>query len=725
MKVKISLLLTLILISVAYPQNRKFKIHERSMLRQTVYNTGEVGRPYDAGQSGITDGTPPSMEWPPHSKTIIDRKQYSGQHNSMGGGFHVAATRNGTRVMDYCGAVSDANGRTVDIEGVYTTPGTVEKIENFPLKSDGTINPAFNPNEAEEIIISKWTAIKTGVTVTRTSRAWSYPGYDQFIIYEYEITNPTSDTLKDVFFSWTYALSPSMFGYERKFNKWSEGSYRNNQFARFDLQRWLSYNVDITGKPDTTDLFSVWNQEGDRGGLNSPQAVGIMMLHYDYNNLVTRENSKLYVDATETAYVWDENNKMKQPYLCRYENGNLYETKLLPWYDINARKTGPFKGHTDSVNYADNLYWMGRVKPAFKLGYAQPVCHGYGFGPYIMAPGTVSKFAIAEVIGYGAGVAADSIYKDMGGSTQASLETGTGLHPVQSWYKTLTYPEANVPVGSNYLQTHPLPWYVHPGVVSIRDVADRAIQMYIGGSLKSYNTTQFDPKLTPEHGVYSVPVPRPAPILHVENMRAATNKLTWGPEAELGDSTKFLSSLSHYLVYRSLDPLGPWTVADSISIRDPRNWHDSVYVYVDLLSEIGLEVNYAVVSVDALGNHSGMSNFINHETQSPIPPGYILGKVYVVPNPLIVTNGQKGSASGGEITDRMTFIGLTKKCTIKIYSFAGQLIHTIEHEGDTFADVSWYQVSRNQQLIASGVYFFTVKDAETGRISKGKFVIIH
>ena len=71
------------------------------------------------------------------------------------------------------------------------------------------------------------------------------------------------------------------------------------------------------------------------------------------------------------------------------------------------------------------------------------------------------------------------------------------MHPVQSWYKAITYPEASVPVGSDYLQTHPLPWYVHPDVISIRDVADRAIQMYTGQALTNYSglpSGQFDPK---------------------------------------------------------------------------------------------------------------------------------------------------------------------------------------------------------------------------------------
>jgi len=57
-------------------------------------------------------------------------------------------------------------------------------------------------------------------------------------------------------------------------------------------------------------------------------------------------------------------------------------------------------------------------------------------------------------------------------------------------------------MGSAYLKTHKLPWYVagkissadpNP-VISLRDVADRAIQMYLGGDLVNYNQVQFKPR---------------------------------------------------------------------------------------------------------------------------------------------------------------------------------------------------------------------------------------
>jgi hypothetical protein len=282
-KTKLIFLLIVFSASFAFSQSRDYRVHSRSMLHQTVYNTGELGRAYDAGSTGIPGGYPPSMEWPPNSHGFIDRKEYEGQHNSMGGGVYFGTNKNhkqdslNPRLYDFCGAVSDNNGNTTPVEGVFSSPISIQRTENYPVLSNGNLNTNYNPNEAEEIIVSKWKMIKTGVTVTRTSRAWSFPGYNTFIIYEYEFQNTTPDTLTEAFIGWTYSFSPSMFGYERKYNRWSEADYRSKAFGRFDLRRWMLYNHERDGRPDTV-LFNTWSQPGDRGGLNSPQAAGLMKI---------------------------------------------------------------------------------------------------------------------------------------------------------------------------------------------------------------------------------------------------------------------------------------------------------------------------------------------------------------------------------------------------------------------------------------------------------------
>lgn len=161
---------------------------------------------------------------------------------------------------------------------------------------------------------------------------------------------------------------------------------------------------------------------------------------------------------------------------------------------------------------------------------------------------------------------------------------------------------------------------------------------------------------------------------------------------------------------------------DSVGIRDPRYFTEGQYSELDPYSNLGDNVAYAVVSVDEYGGRSGMTNLTLHQTQAP--PAAKLGKVYVVPNPLIVTSGVTGSDPGGEIGDRIQFMGLTKRCLIRIFSYSGQLVQTIKHERQTYGN-PWYQLTGNNQLVASGVYYFVVEDFDTRERTSGKFVVIH
>ena len=117
----ILILLVLLFSTTIFSQVRDYRIHSRGMLHQTVYNTGELGRAFDNGVSGIVQGFP-SMEWPPNSYQIINYTAYQGQHNSFGGGLWIAGTRNTVRQYAYCGAATNNNGQTTQIENVYSFP---------------------------------------------------------------------------------------------------------------------------------------------------------------------------------------------------------------------------------------------------------------------------------------------------------------------------------------------------------------------------------------------------------------------------------------------------------------------------------------------------------------------------------------------------------------------------------------------------------------------------
>jgi hypothetical protein len=151
------LLLMVAVLSSAALSQRDFKTHTRSMLRETIFNTGEIGRALDANSStttGLPDGTS-SWEWPPNSKQIINGIIYWGHQNSFGGGILFQAKINNAYVARACGGVTDGSGNATTVAGVYVSPVSVTRTENYPVLADGSLNPSYNPNEAEEIIVAK------------------------------------------------------------------------------------------------------------------------------------------------------------------------------------------------------------------------------------------------------------------------------------------------------------------------------------------------------------------------------------------------------------------------------------------------------------------------------------------------------------------------------------------------------------------------------------------
>ena len=106
------------------------------------------------------------------------------------------------------------------------------------------------------------------------------------------------------------------------------------------------------------------------------------------------------------------------------------------------------------------------------------------------------------------------------------------------------------------------------------------------------------------------------------------------------------------------------------------------------------------------------------ETLSPEDIEADLGRIRVVPNPYFVTN----RAVTSEGTDKIFFTHLPPRCTIRIYTLAGELVRTLEHEstdlyspdvrsaqGDKGGTAAFELLNRYNQALASGVYIFHVE----------------
>lgn len=119
------------------------------------------------------------------------------------------------------------------------------------------------------------------------------------------------------------------------------------------------------------------------------------------------------------------------------------------------------------------------------------------------------------------------------------------------------------------------------------------------------------------------------------------------------------------------------------------------------------------------------------------------GDPFVYPNPYYGSAAWEGLSTSPE-DKKLYFANLPEKCLVKIYTLSGDLVDEFEHTGAyNGADIKWMRtysnpdaaqfsggehawdlLSADNQIIARGIYLFSVKDLRSGKMYKGKFVII-
>ncbi len=179
------------------------------------------------------------------------------------------------------------------------------------------------------------------------------------------------------------------------------------------------------------------------------------------------------------------------------------------------------------------------------------------------------------------------------------------------------------------------------------------------------------------------------------------------------------------------------------TITDPDN--DSAYWYQYRLSGLlpSEPVYLAIIAFD----NGFLSPTLRIEPQSYIPSINarkiypIAGdservakqlKVSVYPNPYRIDHNyshfEKPQINQGVLvsTQKLNFVNLPPKCTIRIYTLDGDLVQQINHDKDPRATDAGYEtwdlLTRNAQRVVSGLYLFTVESNEGRYI--GKIIII-
>ncbi|HUL01975.1 MAG TPA: T9SS type A sorting domain-containing protein [Gemmatimonadales bacterium] len=98
-----------------------------------------------------------------------------------------------------------------------------------------------------------------------------------------------------------------------------------------------------------------------------------------------------------------------------------------------------------------------------------------------------------------------------------------------------------------------------------------------------------------------------------------------------------------------------------------------------------------------------------------------LAKIHTVPDPYYVTNQFEQSTT----SKVLRFVNLPSQCIIRIYSLSGVLVQVLTvNDATGGAEAQWNLRNRNQQVVASGVYFYHVETPD-GKAKIGRFTLVN
>jgi hypothetical protein len=227
----------------------------------------------------------------------------------------------------------------------------------------------------------------------------------------------------------------------------------------------------------------------------------------------------------------------------------------------------------------------------------------------------------------------------------------------------------------------------------------------------------------------TIPSPPPPPDITVTS---GPDRITvsWSyPEASYFNDPE--TGVDDWYAWRVYRKRGQFLVNHPSDLKNGDKW-ELVYettnkgqtTFIDQNVQRGVDYYYAVTAVDngtqntygeSPGERLESSRYVNRSLipATSVKPGLNeSGKVRAVPNPATTVAGNKAGTTGFSGTpNRILFVNLPVKCTLRIFTETGDLVREIKHYGT--ADEAWDQRTDNNQFVSSGIYILVVTESET------------
>lgn len=730
----LAVLLILLLGAEARAQVQDNVVHRRGKLWETVWNYGYYGDPgaWDF-LSNLPKGLYPGFTGFYHPVGnefyAVNTFANANHHNFRGGTWIVA------RDMMTPGDPPGFNPTPTPYELFHVgneALGIETDRENIVLETNYLESEDFDPLLPEEMSVATFET-NLGLTATQRTYVWGFPNYDDFIIYDFTfkntgnivstavgtvVSNPQDfqQTLNDVYFVFETAVSvstKSQINFYTDLNcvqagafGWQPETYHDYYAISADGTLTYSYNYNGGLEPPPNNCGYIKDNEmWERffpNELQSPAAFGRLALY-----------------ASPTTPGAERSSPRPDVLRIDSHKGGTFKSQDLD-HERFQNQGGlfiPKKRFHDFAQEATLQEQLGNEGDRFNFFF-------HNYGPYTIAPGDSVRFIFAEIAG--------SMDLKLAGQRGLLVVDGDTIN---------AFPDSTI--------------------AAIERNAAFARQAVAWGRGATVNGIPL---------AADVPEPPPAPETIAVNASVGSEKaaiaVTWNDVAETATVEDASGSvfyngredLDGYRIYRSRDfqynPGNPgeptfrgawWDLLADIPKSELDAYWDAglgSYRFVDEDVDFGFQYGYYVAAYDEdpgpwtsangtlvtdLGPLESGSYNQSEPTSAAVGPVTSFD-VYVAPNPFVFGDPQRSFGSSDPY--RIEFRNLPERALIRIYTIAGDLVRTIEHQpdavGNVFGSTAWDQRSDSGILVAPGLYVYYVESQTEGVSAQmtGKLMII-
>jgi len=591
----------------------------------------------------------------------------------------------------------------------YSYPEQLVDFEPLELPDFGTVDPDQFGQYSYDQIVEVTSENILGVQLHRRVMAWSQSLNDDYIIIDVEFTNVSGDTLKDFYINvesngenayHSTGSNPSLRG-EEEINTATTWQHYYGGRVGDTLRVFYEYLADNPSIPGDDMGKPAISQEGR---LAFPKFIWYSILH---------ASEKPYADPAE------DTDDFLQPRVTYIGKSNL-----IP-YSVESDEYGNKNYWAIRGAYSERVPMSGNTWPGTYHGInndesgsadfsaLEAVSRDLNnskmwssFGPYTFEPGKKIRLVFAH------------------GYSGLSLEKGKEVG--NKWFNgTLEDPPTVPDPRTGYFPTN----FVYPTDATEMDHRkDRWISTGIDSLMQSASRAKWNF----DHN-YQIPQSPPPPS------RVEITGLGTGVEIKWIDlEAENMPDFAGYRIMRRLSNLDSvfYEIIYSSDADDKAEEH----LFVDSTAIVGKQYYYYVqaktyIAEDDLSAHPSTrgkicySNRVLHPDITPVFPPYFsqddLSKIRIVPNPYNI-NDPLLEKTGWTDRRGIMFLNLPAEVTIKIYTEDGDWVRTLKHSSPATVlagNEYWDMITRNQQVISSGVYI-AVFQKPNGESSLQKFLVV-